>query len=169
MCANLSEWFTDNKQSIHFGEDRTKCILLSKERNLPELNITCDNNRMKQFHILAVCYLDGNLSVESMALKSLKKINAKFQFSSRQNEFLNPKLRRLLYNSLIQIHLDDARVPLVKEKIRKKKQVTQNKHCIKSVRIWSYSGQHFPTFGLNTERYRVSSVFSANAGKCEPE
>ena len=27
------------------------------------------------------------------------------------------------------------------------------KHCVKSVRIWSYSGPHFPAFGLNTERY----------------
>ena len=26
-------------------------------------------------------------------------------------------------------------------------------HCVKSVRIWSYSGQHFPAFGLITERY----------------
>ena len=29
-------------------------------------------------------------------------------------------------------------------------------HCVKSVRIRSYSGPHFPAFGLNTERYRVS-------------
>ena len=28
-------------------------------------------------------------------------------------------------------------------------------HCIKSVRIWSYSGLYFPAFGLNTERYSV--------------
>ena len=26
-------------------------------------------------------------------------------------------------------------------------------HCVKSVRIRSYSGPHFPAFGLNTERY----------------
>ena len=26
-------------------------------------------------------------------------------------------------------------------------------HCVKSVRIRSYSGLHFSTFGLNTERY----------------
>ena len=30
------------------------------------------------------------------------------------------------------------------------------KHCVKSVRIWSYSGPHFP-------------VFSPNAGKCGPD
>ena len=31
-----------------------------------------------------------------------------------------------------------------------------NIHCLKSVRIRSYSGPHFPAFGLNTERYGVS-------------
>ena len=29
-------------------------------------------------------------------------------------------------------------------------------HCAKSVHIRSYSGPHFPAFGLNTERYGVS-------------
>ena len=29
-------------------------------------------------------------------------------------------------------------------------------HCVKSVRIRSYSGPHFPAFGLNKERYSVS-------------
>ena len=28
-------------------------------------------------------------------------------------------------------------------------------HCIKSIRIRSYSGPYFPAFGLNTERYSV--------------
>ena len=31
----------------------------------------------------------------------------------------------------------------------------QKKRCVKSVRIWSYSGPDFPAFGLNTERYVV--------------
>ena len=29
-------------------------------------------------------------------------------------------------------------------------------HCLKSVRIRSFSGPYFPAFGLNTERYSVS-------------
>ena len=29
-------------------------------------------------------------------------------------------------------------------------------HCVKCVRIWGYSGPHFPIFELNTERYSVS-------------
>ena len=44
-----------------------------------------------------------------------------------------------------------------------------NKHCIKSVRIRSNSGPHFPAFGLNTESTEYLSVFSLNAGKCGPE
>ena len=37
-------------------------------------------------------------------------------------------------------------------------------HCVKGVHIRSYSGPHFPAFGLNTV-----SVFSPNVGKCGPE
>ena len=38
-------------------------------------------------------------------------------------------------------------------------------HCVKSVRIQSFSGPYFPTFGLNTKRY----VFNPNAGKYGPD
>ena len=41
-----------------------------------------------------------------------------------------------------------------------------HRHCAKSVRFRSYSGPHFPAFGLNVGRY---SVFTPNAGKCRPE
>ena len=58
-----------------------------------------------------------------MAIKYLKKINAKLQFLYMQNEFLSPKLRRLLCNSLIQPHFGYGCVfwyPLVSQKIRNK-------------------------------------------------
>ena len=85
--ANVCKWSVDKKLSIHFGKDKTKCIHFSKENNLSVLNVTCKNNRIKQFHIIEYlgCYLDANLSGEFMAMKSLKKINAKLQFSYRQN------------------------------------------------------------------------------------
>ena len=38
-------------------------------------------------------------------------------------------------------------------------------HCVKSVRIRSYSGPHFPAFGLNTERYGVSLCIQSECGK----
>ena len=45
-----------------------------------------------------------------------------------------------------------------------------NLHCVKSVRIRSYCGLHFPAFGQNAEDTPYLSVclsvFSPNAGKC---
>ena len=38
-------------------------------------------------------------------------------------------------------------------------------NCVKSVRIRSYSGPYFPTFGLNMERYRVSLRIQSKCGK----
>ena len=46
------------------------------------------------------------------------------------------------------------------------------KHCVKSVHIRSYSGPHFPAFGLNKERYSVGirenadSFYAATVGNC---
>ena len=34
---------------------------------------------------------------------------------------------------------------------------TKTPHCVKSVRIRSYSDPHFPTFGLNAEKLRIQS------------
>ena len=41
--------------------------------------------------------------------------------------------------------------------------VIKGTHYVKSVLIRSYSGPHFPTFGLNMERYGVKN--SAQCGK----
>ena len=38
-------------------------------------------------------------------------------------------------------------------------------HCVKSVRIRSFSSQYFPAFGLNTERYSVSLRIQSECGK----
>ena len=40
-------------------------------------------------------------------------------------------------------------------------------HCVKRVCIRSYSGPHFPTFRLNTERHRVFLAFSPNVGNAD--
>ena len=133
--AKICDWFVDNKLSIHFGEDKTKCILFSRKKNLPALNITYENKKIKQYNMVEYlgCYLDADLSGESMANKALKKINTKLQFLYRQNKFLSPKLRRMLCNSLIQPHFDYACIswyPLLTQKLKNKIQTTQNK-CIR--------------------------------------
>ena len=35
--ANVCDWFVDKKLLIHFGEDKTKCILFSVDKNLLSL------------------------------------------------------------------------------------------------------------------------------------
>ena len=41
----------------------------------------------------------------------------------------------------------------------------RKQHCIKSVRIRSYSGPHFPAFGPNPETYSVSLRIQSKCGK----
>ena len=38
-------------------------------------------------------------------------------------------------------------------------------HCVKTVRIRSFSGPYFPAFGLNTEKYGVSLRVQSECGK----
>ena len=72
-----------------------------------------------------------------MTIKSFKNINVNLQFLHRQNEFLNPKLRRLLCNSFIQPHSDYAYISghsLVSKETKKKIKFTQdkfNRFCLK--------------------------------------
>ena len=40
-----------------------------------------------------------------------------------------------------------------------------NNHCVKSVRIWSYSGSYFPVSGQNTESSPVSLRIQSECGK----
>ena len=40
-----------------------------------------------------------------------------------------------------------------------------DKHCVKSVRIRSFSGPYCPAFGLTTERYSVSLSIQSKCGK----
>ena len=42
---------------------------------------------------------------------------------------------------------------------------TNEWHCVKSVRIRSYSGPYFLAFGLNTDRYSVRLRIRENTGQ----
>ena len=66
--------FVDNKVSIHFGEDKTKSIRFSREKNLFELNLIYNNNRIKQYGMVE------DLVGWRMTMKSLRKINTKLKF-----------------------------------------------------------------------------------------
>ena len=68
-----------------------------------------------------------------MALKVLKKTNGKLRYLHRQEKYLNPRLRRMLCNALIQPHFDyacSAWYPNLSKILKEKLQITQNK-CIR--------------------------------------
>ena len=90
---SVCNWFVDNELSIHFGEDKSKCILFVKKKQLKQdnnLNIRYGTVHIKQYHTVTYlgCILDENLSGEPMALQVIKKINTRLQFLYRKNRFL---------------------------------------------------------------------------------
>ena len=63
---NICLWFIDNKLSIHFGEDKTKCILFASKQKLKragKLEISFSNIEIKQYSSLTYlgCILDNTL------------------------------------------------------------------------------------------------------------
>ena len=131
--SKLCEWFLDNKLSIHFGEDKTKSILFGSKRKLRkvgQINITYQGIDIKQNS--QVTYLSCILD-ETMAYKTIKKINSRLNYLFRRKHFLTASLRRLLCNVLIQLHFDYACTvwysTLCKE-LKNKIQTTQNK-CVR--------------------------------------
>ena len=135
--SNLCEWFLDNKLSIHFEEDKTKSILFGSKRKLRKvgkLNITYQCIDIKQnFQVTYLgCILDETMSGETMAYKTIKKINSRLNYLFRKKHFLTTSLRRLLCNASIQPHFDYActawYLNLFKN-LKNKIQTTQNK-CV---------------------------------------
>ena len=126
--SSLCDWFIDNKLSIHFGEDKTKCILFAskhKVKKADKLSIVYHNIEIKQHSCVSYlgCLLNQTLSGENMALQVINKTNARLRFLYRNNQFLTQNLRRLLCNALIQPHFDyasSAWFPNLTEKIKKK-------------------------------------------------
>ena len=81
--SNIRDWFVDNKLSIHFGDDKTKSILFSSERNLKlveELDIRCKDIKIKQYkHVNYLgSMLDKSMSDETMALRVTENLGWSF-------------------------------------------------------------------------------------------
>ena len=94
--SDICDWFVDNKLSIHFREDKTKCILFVTKQKLNKagsLDIRYGTMQIKHFHTATYlgCAFDENLSGETMALKVINRINC-----------------RRLCNAPIQPHFDYA-------------------------------------------------------------
>ena len=110
---SICDWFVDNKISIHFGNEKTKSILLAlkfKRKKVRKLNKKYGNIQIKQHSKVKYlgCMLDETMPGETMALSVINKINNKLKYIYRKNRFLTPDLRRLLCNARIQPHFDYA-------------------------------------------------------------
>ena len=131
----LCDWFVDNKLSIHFGEDKTKSILLGSKHKIKKskpLNIQYNYIKIKQYSKVTYlgCIFDETLSGESMAIHVINKINSRLRFLYRQNSVLNVPLRRLLCNAKIQPFFDhacNAWYPNINKKLKMRLQAAQNK------------------------------------------
>ena len=94
--SNLCEWFLDNKQSIHFGEDKTKSILFGSKRKLRKvgkLNTTYQVIDIKQNSQVTYlgCILDETMSGEPMAYKTIKNINSRLNYFFRKKALFDNK------------------------------------------------------------------------------
>ena len=152
--SNISDGFVDNKLSIHFRESKTKSILLSSKRKLKlveELDIRYKDIKIKQYKNVNYlgCMLDESISIETMALTVIEKINSTLKFLDRKNCFLDVPLRRLLSNALIQPHFYyacTAWYPNLSKKVKHQLQVSQNKcmrFCLKLQSREHISNEHF--------------------------
>ena len=65
IFSNLCDWFVDNKLSIHFGDDKTKCIIFAS------------NNKVKKAEPLSINY-------KGIVIKQHSKINYQF-YVTKQN------------------------------------------------------------------------------------
>ena len=95
--SDLCDWFVDNKLSIHFGEDKTKCVLFASKNKVKKaepLNIIYKGTEIKQHSNVNYlgCILDESLSGESMGLHVVKKLNSRLKFLYRKNKFLSSPL-----------------------------------------------------------------------------
>ena len=95
---SISDWFVDNKLSIHFGDDKIKSILFAtkfKIKKVRRLTIKYGDIQIKQhFKVKYLgCMLDGTVSGETISLSVINKINNKLTFclSRKKNFNSNPE------------------------------------------------------------------------------
>ena len=121
--------------------------------------------------------LDETMSGETMALKTIEKINQKLRFLYRKNRCLTQELRRLLCNARIQPHFDyacSAWYPNLTQKLKKKLQVMQSKcirFCLQLDKMSTISHKEFKDLNwlpvINRfEQCVISIVFEFINGKC---
>ena len=82
--------------------------------------------------------------VDNSQYKKAKGVNRNNVATVSHNEYKNALWNnKCIRHSMNRIQSKDHRIGIYKNQ--------QNFHCVKSIRIRSYSGPYFPAFGLNTD------------------
>ena len=101
-----------------------------------------------------------------MAKRALQKINGKTKFLYRQNRYLSYHLKRLLCNSLIQLHFDFAccaQYPNLSMSLKNKLQTAHNA-CIRFCLRRSHIGlNHFEKINQLPVKYRLDQCIAVTA------
>ena len=103
-----------------------------------------------------------------MAMQVCTKVTSKLKFQYRKKMFLSNKLRRVLYNALIQPHFDYACVawhPNLNKKYKNKIQVLQNKcirFCLQLDNRQHIRTEHFDKINWLAIDQRFNQCFSTN-------
>ena len=124
---------SENTRITRFTDESK--LVLPFQKHEKEGGWNCYDVTLKQFSTVEYlgCLLDSTLSGEEMGLKVITNINGRLIFLYRQGKYLNPRLRRMLCNTLIQPHFDyacSAWYPNLQKGLRDKLQIAQNK-CIR--------------------------------------
>ena len=111
------------------------------------------------------------MSGETIALKSLTKINEKQKFLYHKNKFLTPTLRRMLCSALIQLHFDyvcSAWYSNLNEKLKKEIKLSQNKciwFCLKLDKRYHISTKEFESINWFPAYKRVHQCINVTTFK----
>ena len=99
-------------------------------------------------------------------LKSLIEASKEKYYSCISKRMMNPLISTKTYWSILKSFLNNKKIRCIPPLLHQNRCITKYKdHCVKSVRIWSYSGLYFPAFGLNTDRYKVCLRIQSKCGK----
>ena len=123
------------------------------------------------------CLLDETMSGESMALKTIKKVNQKLKFLYRKNRYLTLALQCLLCNAIMQPHFDyacSAWHTNLTQKLKKELQVIQNKcihFCLHLDKMSTISHKEFHDLNwlpliTRFEQFVISVMFKFINGNC---
>ena len=70
--STLCKWVANNNLSIHYGKEKTKCILSFNTNYSAQLNISYKYHNIKKYHTTEYLgYLRSNLRGKFMAMKVL--------------------------------------------------------------------------------------------------